>query len=353
MKFNYLWKLEDGYPSPQVEKHGLKVFSTFACGGGSSMGYKLAGYDVIGANEIDPKMAAIYEANHHPRYMFVESITTFKNRPLPEEFYHLDILDGSPPCSSFSVAGDREEGWGVEKKFREGQVEQVLDTLFFDFVDLAKRLQPKVVIAENVKGLLIGEAKTYVAKICKELQDAGYYVNYYLLNASEMGVPQRRERVFFIGIRKDIGDKKKELFTDLFASHPILDLNFEEPPITYEEIEEADGNENAKKITPGFLEYWKVIKPGQTISDAHPNGTGFNCYKLDPLRPLPTLRAGANDYYHYWDERVLYTNEIIKGGSFPLDFNFLKAQPIYVVGMSVPPVMMAQVAYRVYEQVLK
>ena len=111
-------------------------------------------------------MMEAYKINHNPKYAFLESITTFKNRSdLPKELFDLDILDGSPPCSSFSMVGNREKDWGKEKKFREGQQEQVLDTLFFDFIDLAKRLQPKTVIAENVKGLLLGEAKKYVSKI--------------------------------------------------------------------------------------------------------------------------------------------------------------------------------------------
>lgn len=89
----------------------------------------------------------------------LEPIQEFKNRQdLPEELFNLDILDGSPPCSTFSISGDREESWGVEKKFREGQANQVLDRLFFDFIDLAKRLQSKVVVAENVKGILLGDA---------------------------------------------------------------------------------------------------------------------------------------------------------------------------------------------------
>lgn len=352
--FPYEWNLSDGYPSSGIYKHGKKVFTTFACGGGSTMGYKLAGYEVIGANDIDPKMMDIYIKNHNPRYSFVESITTFKNRQdLPEELFDLDVLDGSPPCSSFSMAGNRDEDWGKEKKFREGQKEQVLDTLFFDFIDLAKRLQPKVVIAENVKGLLIGEAKEYVNKIYRQFDEANYFLSHYLLNASEMGVPQRRERVFFIAIRKDIANSKKELFGDLFATTPILNMSFGEKEITYKDIEEVEGNSSAFGIQPSVLKYLKLIQPGRSCADVHPKGHYFQEIKLTPNRALPTLRASSNSYYHYEIERKLFNNEIIKGSSFPLDFDFLKCQPIYVCGMSVPPVMMAQVANRVYEQVLK
>ena len=114
-KFPYRWNLSDGYPAEGIEHHKSTVLTTFACGGGSSMGYKLAGFDVIGCNEIDPEMMRLYDANHHPKHKFLEDIRTFKNgTDLPEEFYNLDILDGSPPCSVFSIAGQREDAWGKE-----------------------------------------------------------------------------------------------------------------------------------------------------------------------------------------------------------------------------------------------
>ena len=155
-RFPFNWKLENA----EFKKDKGNVFSCFACGGGSTMGYKLAGFNVLGCNEIDPKMIESYVANHKPKYAFLEPIQTFKLRDdLPEDLFNLDILDGSPPCSSFSMSGSREKDWGKEKKFSEGQSLQVLDTLFYDFIDLAEKLQPKVVVAENVTGILKGNAQ--------------------------------------------------------------------------------------------------------------------------------------------------------------------------------------------------
>ena len=74
------------------------------------MGYKLAGFHHLGGVEIDPKMAKIYQTNHHSKYFYLEDIRDFNLRTdIPEELYDLDILDGSPPCSTFSMAGHREE----------------------------------------------------------------------------------------------------------------------------------------------------------------------------------------------------------------------------------------------------
>ena len=155
---DWKWSFKD-YP----EKNGLKVFSCFACGGGSTMGYKLCGCEVLGCNEIDPDMNEVYVLNHNPKYNYLEDIRDFNKRDdLPEELYNLDILDGSPPCSTFSTAGLREDAWGVEKKFREGQKPQTLDDLLFVFIETVAKLKPKVAIMENVEGLMLGNAWKYV-----------------------------------------------------------------------------------------------------------------------------------------------------------------------------------------------
>jgi len=344
--FPYKWTLKDAV----FTKDKGKVFSCFACGGGSTMGYKLAGFDVLGCNEIDPKMIEAYKANHNPKYAYLEPIQTFKLRDdLPQELYELDILDGSPPCSSFSMAGNREKDWGKEKVFREGQAEQVLDTLFFDFIDLAKKLQPKVVIAENVKGLLLGDAKQYVRQIYKEFDLAGYYCQHWLLDASKMGVPQRRERVFFIALRKDLAEPfmvQKDMFT--FA--PELKLEFNEPEIPYKKIKTTVG----KKASELYYYRWTKREPsdntfGDITKRINGSGSCFSDVFAKDNKPLPTITSGGG-MYDFDTGHFISEDSFKKGGSYPLDYNFLKNKPAYLIGMSVPPVMTAQIAKQVYEQ---
>lgn len=352
-KFPYKWTLKDAV----FTKTKGKVFSCFACGGGSTMGYKLAGFDVIGCNEIDPKMMQAYITNHQPKYSYLEPIQTFKLRTdLLDELYHLDILDGSPPCSSFSMAGNREKDWGKEKKFREGQAKQVLDNLFFDFIDLAKKLQPKVVVAENVKGLLLAGAQKYVAEILKQFDEAGYYVDYKLLNASKMGVPQRRERVFFTAIRKDL---YRGEFADLFGVRPKLDLLFKETEIPFGEIEQLNTEFDTKKCSPDQQKWWELTQQGCSFSKNHPKGSWFTSFKTSPDIVVNTIigscRASASGYYHYNIPRHLHIEEYQLAGTFPLDYTFgdFNQNPVYLIGMSVPPVMIAQIATRIWEQWLK
>jgi len=312
------------------------------------MGYKLAGYEVIGCNEIDPRMNECYVANHNPKFNFLEPIQSFRLRDdLPEELFNLDILDGSPPCSSFSTAGAREKGWGKEKKFREGQAEQVLDTLFFDFLELAKKLQPKVVVAENVKGLLLGGARQYLKMVGDGFRSAGYKFSYKLLNAQDMGVPQMRERVFFYGIRNDIADCID--FEDMFHEVPSIDLAFSEKKIVYGQVREETGNTDAEWLSPVLKGLWEKCDAGKAFSTVHETESFFNEKKLHKDRVCFTLRASGLPY-DYKVERTLYKNEILKIGSYPMDYDFKKSKPEYLVGMSVPPVMTAQIAHRIYEQ---
>jgi DNA (cytosine-5)-methyltransferase 1 len=345
-KFNYEWTLKDA----NFTKDKGSVFSCFACGGGSTMGYKLAGFDVIGCNEIDPKMIEAYRANHNPKYSYLEPIQEFKNRDdLPKELYNLDILDGSPPCSSFSMAGNREKDWGKDKKFREGQAEQVLDTLFFDFLDLGEKLQPKVIIAENVKGMLLGAAQKYVDKVLTRFDEVGYYVDFKLLDASKMGVPQRRERVFFYAIRKDL---YKGGFEDLFGTRPILDLEFNEKEIPFKEIK---NNLERKPIQKAIEEaYYYCIKNktadfAQYFERVLGKRKYFNTRLIFDHKVCDTIK-GSCEHVIAGEKAFINDDEVKRAGTYPIDYNFQKNRPDYLVGMSVPPVMTAQIATRVYEQ---
>jgi len=346
-KFPYEWTLKNA----NFTKDKGTVFSCFSCGGGSTMGYKLAGFDVIGCNEIDPKMMEAYITNHKPKYSYLESIETFKLRTdLPKELYNLDILDGSPPCSSFSMAGNREKDWGKQKKFREGQAKQTLDTLFFDFIDLAKELQPKVVVAENVKGLLLGGARKYVREIYKQFDKAGYYCQHWLLDASKMGVPQRRQRVFFVCLRKDLA--KPFLYQkDMFTQVPKLNLEFNEEEIIFKKIQGIDDNRNP--LSDSLKKRWEKVDYFGMYDKRANGGIKFGFFQqLKKWRVAATIKSGG--YYSIEESpHEINKNEFCKIGSYPLDYDFIKNKPQYLIGMSVPPVMTAQIASNVFNQWLK
>lgn len=342
-RFPYKWKKTD---LKRVKKHGHKVFSTFACGGGSSFGYKMAGFDVIGCNEIDPEMIELYRTNHKPKISYLEPIQDFKNRDdLPEELFDLDILDGSPPCSTFSMSGSREKVWGKEKKFREGQAKQVLSDLFFDYLDLVEKLRPKICVAENVKGMILGKAKGYCKLIRDRFDELGYDAQLFLLNGASMGVPQTRERVFFIARRKDLG-------------LPALRMGFDDTPITFREVCDNLPFQDLEETEPSGTHkaFWRRTRPGDSYSTTM-EGSYFNFARLSFDRPSPTIIGGGGDKFSHPEEcRTLSWVEVSLIGSYPYDYDFLgksASKKVYCIGMSVPPVMTANLAACIAEQWLE
>ncbi len=241
------------------------------------------------------------------------------------------------------MAGDREESWGKKKKFREGQAEQTLDDLSFVFIETVEKLKPKCVIMENVEGLIKGEAWSYVQKIYKQFLDAGYQVKHWLLKGENMGVPQKRHRVFFIALRNDV---KFDLNS--------LDMSFNYEPITYGEIKEGKCKPLGKES-----KFYNIAKQAdehdKSIADTRirlgERGSAFqNCY-IRPNMIMPTQRA-KHDVIDL--EQLAYvSNETIRNAqTFPIDYdfvNFTYTNVGYICGMSIPPIMIKRIVTRLIE----
>jgi len=338
------WNLSD---LELVPKNGVKVMSTFACGGGSSMGYKLAGCTIVAANDIDPEMAWHYKRNLNPPLYFLCPIGELLTKDLPPELYDLDILDGSPPCSTFSMAGSREKSWGKDKHFREGQAKQVLSDLFFDYLDLVGKLRPKVAIAENVKGMILGNAKGYTKMVMARFKELGYRPQLFLLNSADCGVPQKRERVFFCAVRNDIDVPPLKLAPThrwISCEEATQDIGI---GLSASEILETSPAHND-------LKWWHLTRPGEDYCHAVQRKEGKDRLwahkKLDGAKPSNSLTA--QDTFTHWKEcRGLCYREWKRLGSFPDDYH-AKTDKIgkYMIGMSVPPKMTEQVARAVCEQ---
>jgi len=312
------------------------VISTFSGCGGSSLGYKLAGFNVLLAVEFDPHAAQTYRLN-------------FLNTPLIEGDIHevtgkdvlkrtgigrgeLDILDGSPPCQGFSVAGQR----------------RMLDdrnNLFVEYVRLAKELKPRVLVMENVPGLVTGKMKLIFVAMLRELREAGYSVSARVLNAMYYGVPQSRNRVIFIGTRKDLR---------IEPSHPVGS----DRVIPFMEAVNGLPVETTPNLKGLALELWKVTKPGRPFSDKHPKGHWFNAVKIDPRKPVPTVTKtcyfGQAGLYHHRYPRTLTIPELKRVASFPDEFRIEgKFTDQWArIGNAVPPLFMEKIALHVRNTVL-
>jgi DNA (cytosine-5)-methyltransferase 1 len=341
------WDLTD---LASVPSNGLAVMSTFACGGGSSMGYKRAGCTIVAANDIDPEMAWHYKRNLDPPLYYLCPIRDLLTADLPKHLFNLDILDGSPPCSTFSMAGSREKAWGKDKHFREGQAKQVLSDLFFDYLDLVARLKPRVAIAENVKGMILGNAKGYTKMITARFKEIGYRPQLFLINAADCGVPQRRERVFFCALRSDIDRPPLVLAPNhrwISAGEATADL------LVLTEPEKVDTQAPAS-----YVAGWRHTKEGGSLSDgkvkAGLKAGGFYAKRTDPHSAINALTSQDQHWLHWNTPRLLTFREWKRLGSFPDDYH-AKTDKIgkYMIGMSVPPKMTEAVARAVIDQWLQ
>jgi len=190
--------------------NGFNVVSTFSGCGGSCLGYRMAGFRILWASEFVPSAADNYEANAAPGSVLDRR--NIRNVSAEEVLFEcglrigeLDVLDGSPPCQSFSDVGKRHKGWGVERRY-EGGHRQKNDDLFGEYVRLLSGLRPKCFVAENVSGMAKGVAKGYFLEMLTALKACGYRVSCRLLDAQWLGVPQARQRLVFVGVRNDIRD---------------------------------------------------------------------------------------------------------------------------------------------------
>lgn len=358
---SYKWKLAD-FEKIKDKPKNLNCFSCFSGGGGSSLGYLLAGIDIVGSLDIDIKQNLIYERNIMPvrnkekPYFKAGDIRDFLKgavkKELPDFLYNLDILDASPPCTLFSVANLKaDEFKGVMRKYKEGQTEQILDELFITYIELVDALKPKISIAENVEGLLHEKNKPYLEDIIRKFQSIGYKVAYKLLDASKMNVPQRRKRVFFIAVRNDIQTSSADLF-----NHELkLDLEFNFAPIAVQQLDK--GLALDKKISKVFIDLMKHYEEGDKdfryISRRVHNKTKlFNHKILKPDEVMNSVTSSGRttiviDKNNY---RLASDMELIQAQTFPIDYKFNKKLQ-YVLGMSVPPLMIYHLVNRILEQI--
>lgn len=310
------WLLTD-LPKPS----GPKVFSCFHCGGGSTMGYKLAGCDVVGGVDIDPKIVELYRLNHQPRVSYVSDIRT---APVPDE--HIDILDGSPPCTPFSTNGLREKAWGKAKAFGEGNTTQTLDDLFLHYLAYVEKIMPRVVVAENVMGLVYGNARSYVQNIKSAFERLGYSLQLFQLTAADFGVPQTRPRVFFVA-RK---------------GGPALRMPAGKPLVTARQA--FTGIDSCgEPLGPLGTTGWHSAPPGR------PYGSFLTNVRLNPDSVAPTLTTQCT--FAHWEKPVkLSAAAFIRLQSFPDDYNFSTLNAQYVCGMSVAPFVMRELATQIVQQ---
>ena len=364
------------------EKRSLfNVLSTFAGGGGSSTGYRLAGGKILAVNEFVPEAQNTYRENYPNTTIVPGDIKELTGTYLMEQagvkVSELDILDGSPPCSAFSMAGSVSHGegrthadaFGKKKQYSDIKGVENVEDLFFEFLRVAKDIKPKVIIGENVEGLTMGEAKEYFHKIQNTFEDIGYLIVANVLDSSYFGVPQSRKRCFFIGVREDVAEKVGINFMTMYQLYPDKNdfrttLGEAINDIVNEDKEELDYLFD--KISPERAVGKTLMKmpkdPDKVLTgmDYHVKGHHFNLKRSSLRKPCPTITAmgnlaGVAGTCHPIEDRKFTIKELKRIMSLPEDFKLTgqHKQQSERIGRMVPPLMMKALAESVYNKVLK
>ena len=352
------------------------VMSCFAGGGGSSTGYRLAGGDIRLINEFVAAAVETYTANFPDTPVLADDIKKYTGQDFLEKASlsagELDILDGSPPCSAFSVAGKRDKGWNQTKTYSDGMVVENIEDLFYEFIRIMKDVRPKVVVAENVKGITFGTAKGKLNQFVNAFEAEGYSMSYKVLNAADYGVPQARERTIFIGVRDDVCDAIGLNFLNIHGIFP-------EP--TYREyVSLAEGLEGIENdpaeieellnyVQNGFQKNWipklpfnptRHTKPSDPqYKSWNPTGSCFNMIRPAPALPCPTLtqrgqQMSVSGVFHPAENRKFTIKELKRIMGLPEDYILTGKfdKQAERIGRAVAPKMMAAVAKSIYEKVL-
>ena len=368
--------LDDVYKS--ADQKLFTVISTFAGGGGSSTGYKLSGGNILAVNEFVESARDTYKTNYPDTPIMPDDIKQISGDDILKvaniKKGELDILDGSPPCSAFSIAGKRDKGWDQEKSYSDGKKVENIEDLFFEFIRVAEQVQAKVIIGENVTGITMGTAREYFNRIVNGFGKIGYEAVGKVMNAAEHGTPQARQRCFFVAIRNDIMDKLGINFMNM-ESLIYPEPNKKEDTISLREaIEDVDNDPEEVQMLLDFVQgsfqkKWIELLPfspnrhkkpsDPEFIDINPKRSMFNMIRPCPGLPCPTLtqagqKKGLSGVFHYNSNRKLTIKELKRVMGLPEDFKLQGDfdQQAERIGRMVAPLMMKELSSNIYKNIL-
>lgn len=325
-----------------IIKNNMNIVSLFAGCGGLDLGFEMAGFNVIWANEFDKTIHDTYRLNHPHTILNTSDIRNIKGTDIPE----CDGIIGGPPCQAWSEGGKQ-----LGLNDHRGQV-------FLEYIRIVKEKQPKFFVIENVQGILEDKHKESLNMFIRLLKEAGYKINYEILNAANYKIPQDRFRVFFIGIRKDLKNIFK--FPDAINNSPITlrqaigDIK-EEPHYYNNEIviinqqrpnhDTFNGKYDSKYMSRNRVRSWD--EPSFTIQ-AQARNTPQHPQAPKMVYESANKRSFAKGYENLY--RRLSVRECARIQTFPDNFIFKYSDikdGYKMVGNAVPPRLAKQIAIQI------
>ncbi|KTC72337.1 DNA (cytosine-5-)-methyltransferase [Legionella birminghamensis] len=317
-----------------------RIISLFSGCGGLDLGFHQVGYQTLWANDIDLWAAKTFTHNFGD-VMYqgdIEEIDPYNDKIIPD----CDLILGGFPCQDFSMIWKR-PGLNGER----GN----LYKSFLRFVDAKK---PKAFVAENVKGLLSANKNKAIETIIKDFENIspGYLVKIQLYNFAEYGVPQFRERVLIVGIRKDTGFD----FCHPEPTHGIGRIPYVTAGKALKDVEKVRDNNEIMNSKSKTIEMLKLIPEGGNFTDIPKNHPLYvkgmishvyrRIHRSEPSKTIIAAGGGGTWGYHYPEPRPLTNRERARLQSFPDDFHFIGsiAEVRRQIGNAVPPVGVHAVA---------
>lgn len=302
----------------------MKVIDLFAGRGGIAEGFRQAGFTSEGFVEWWEPAQNTFKKNFPESKLIGNDITLIPDEEISK--YTADVIVGGPPCQGFSMAGKRDPN---DKR----------NTLFEHYLRFVKIIQPKYCVMENVKGIYTmraADGEPVFNKITRGFKELGYSVQAKIVNASNYGVPEARERVIFIACKDQTKIKHPDHVLEKKVAGDVLNL-------PYEEIKEIQHiyQKNHKMLYKAHY-----LRRGQVISTFHAAGK-----KINPEKPSPTITKGGR-FIHPRYNRYLSVREVARLQSFPDNFNFCgNIQQMYgQIGNAVPPLLAKAIALKIKEQ---
>lgn len=326
------------------------------CGcGGLTLGLKQAGFEVIGAVEIDSLAAETYRMNHAEVHVWEQDIQTLGGESILKQFKlkkgELDLLAGCPPCQGFSTMRTLNGGRKIKDERND---------LIFDFLRLVKELEPKAIMMENVPGLI--EDKR-LKEFCSEIEGLGYKVNCDVKNAADYGVPQRRRRMillagkgFEIGFAKPV--KKKKTVADAIGRMPKAGQSGDHLH-DWQERRTEEVIDRISKIPKNGGS--RTDLPKEVQLDCHKKCNGFkDVYgRMAWDKPAPTITSGCTNpskgrFIHPEENRAITLREAAVLQTFPRGYKFptckSKGDISLMIGNALPPVLIKKHSRGIYYQ---
>ncbi|EJT5939206.1 Modification methylase BspRI [Clostridium perfringens] len=339
-----------------------KILDLFCGCGGLSLGFEKAGFEVALALDVWNDAIKTYNKNHSNSVGICKDVHELENEFLKKFSEEENIVGviGGPPCQGYSTVGTRD-------------VNDPRNHLYLEYCRIVEVINPQFFVIENVKGLLTLNKGMFKEDIIERFSRLGYNISFKVLNAADYGVPQNRQRVFFVGIKEDVFEFPQEKNLKVSTLEALSDLPYldnrkeylsvysysDKGKLTeYQKLMRKDSlmiyNHNETKHTEQTKNIISMIKDGGKISDLPEEYWGVRKYnkafqRMNSKEPSHTIDTGHRNYFHYKENRVPSVRECARIQSFPDNFIFYgsKTSQYKQVGNAVPPLLAEQIALQI------